>query len=56
MKKFNVHYMETYEGWYDVEAETAEEAKQKLLDLIMDGKVDSPDSCCDSDICAYELD
>ena len=48
MKKYSIRYTETYEGWYDVEANSPEEAKKKLLDTIMNGEERGPDECCDS--------
>ena len=42
MKKYRIKYIETYYRWYDVEANSRDEAEQKLLDLIMDGEVDGP--------------
>ena len=48
MKKYNIRYTETYESWYEVEANSPEEAKEKLLDAIMDGKEKGPDECRDS--------
>ena len=48
MKKYSIRYTETYESWYEVEANSPEKAKEKLLDAIMDGKEKGPDECCDS--------
>ena len=48
MKKYRIKYVETYQRCYDVEANSRDEAEQKLLDLIMDGDVDGPDECIDS--------
>ena len=48
MKKYSIRYTETYQRWYDVEANSPEEAEEKLLHAIMDGKVKAPDECCDS--------
>ena len=48
MKKYNIRYTETYESWYEVDANSPEEAKEKLLDAIMDGKEKGPDECRDS--------
>ena len=42
MKKYSIRYTETYQRWYDVEANSRDEAEQKLLNLIMDGEVDGP--------------
>ena len=38
MKKYSIRYTETYQRWYDVEANSPEEAKKKLLDAIMNGE------------------
>lgn len=48
MKKYSIRYTETYQRWYDVEANSPEEAKKKLLDAIMNGEERGPDECCDS--------
>ena len=48
MKKYSIRYTETYQRWYDVEANSPEEAEKKLLDPIMNGEERAPDECCDS--------
>lgn len=48
MKKYNIRYTETYQRWYEIEANSQEEAEEKLLDVIMNGKEKGPDECCDS--------
>lgn len=48
MKKYSIRYTETYQRWYDVEANSPEEAKKKLLDAIMNGEECGPEECCDS--------
>lgn len=48
MKTYRIKYIEKYQKWYDVEANSMEEAKAKLLDDIMNGKVDGPEECIDS--------
>lgn len=48
MKTYRIKYIEKYGKWYDVEANSMEEAKAKLLDDIMNGKVDGPEECIDS--------
>jgi len=48
MKKYSIRYTETYQRWYDVEANSPEEAEKKLLDAIMNGEERDPDECCDS--------
>jgi hypothetical protein len=49
MAKFLVTYRETYERQYCVEAENQAEAESKVQEAIMDGDVDGPDVCVDSD-------
>ena len=46
MKTYSVRYVETYQGWYDVEANSPEEAEDKVLEAIMDGIERGPDECC----------
>ena len=48
MKTYSIRYTETYQRWYDVEANSIEEAKEKLLDAIMNGEERPPEECCDS--------
>ena len=48
MKKYSIRYTETYQRWYDVEANSPEEARHKLLDAIMNGTERAPEECCDS--------
>ena len=49
MKKYSIRYTETYQRWYDIEANSQEEAREKLLDAIMNGEECGPEECCDSD-------
>lgn len=49
MKKFKVRYYECYEDFYEVEANSKEEAKEKIIDGIREGKEDAPNQCYDSD-------
>ena len=46
--KYSIRYTETYQRWYDVEANSPEEAEEKLLNAIMNGEERAPDECCDS--------
>lgn len=55
MKKFKVRYYECYEGFYVVEANSKEEAEEKLIDAIGEGRENAPDECYDSDATAEEL-
>ncbi len=48
MAKFLVTYWEKYNGRYEVEADTREEACEKVLNDIWQGKRDAPDNCYDS--------
>lgn len=48
MKTYSIRYTETYQRWYDVEANSPEEANEKLLDAIMNGEECGPDECCGS--------
>ncbi len=48
MKTYVLDYYETYHEIYSVEAETADDAKQKLLDALMEGHESGPDCCSDS--------
>ena len=48
MKKYSIRYTETYQRWYDVKANSPEEAKKKLLDASMNGEERRPDECFDS--------
>ena len=38
MKTFKVRYYECYEGYYEVEANSKEEAEEKLIDAIKEGR------------------
>lgn len=55
MAKFNVRYYECYEGYYEVEANSKEEAEEKLIDAIKEGRENAPDQCYDSDTEATEM-
>lgn len=48
MKKYSIKYIETYQRWYDVEANSPEEAEEKLFEAIMNGKERGPDECVDA--------
>ena len=46
--KFGLDYYETYHRIYTVEADSKEEAREKLEEMLMDGKEDGPDQCAES--------
>ena len=48
MKEFTIEYTETYSDIYHIEADTYEEACEKLKEMIMEDKLDGPMQCCDS--------
>lgn len=50
MKKYSIRYTETYQRWYDVEANSPEEAEEKLTNDICEGKENAPEECCDSGV------
>ena len=47
-KLHRVRYYECYEGFYEVEANSKEEAEEKLRDDIREGREDGPCQCYDS--------
>ena len=55
MKKYLVTYSECYSGNYEVEANSKEEAEEKLIDAINEGRENAPDQCYDSDAEATEM-
>lgn len=55
MKKFTVRYYECYERFYEVEANSKEEAEEKLIDAINEGRENPPDQCYDADAEATEM-
>ena len=48
MNKYTFRYTETYEGWYEVEANSIKEAEEILREDIETGKREGPDECCGS--------
>ena len=48
MAIYKVKYMEKYAADYYVEANSPEEAEEKLMDALMEGEVDGPECCQDS--------
>ena len=55
MKKFDVKYYECYGKHYEVEANSKEEAEEKLIDAIEEGRVNPPDQCYDRGAEATEI-
>lgn len=49
VRTFDIEYTETYANTYTVEAETFEEAIEKLLEDIMNGREEGPEDCVNSD-------
>ena len=58
MAKYLVNYYETYTNSYEIEADSKEEAKEKIRYDIQEGKLDPPEECCNSwcDIEEMEVD
>lgn len=50
MGKYSIRYTETYQRWYDVEANSPEEAEEKLTNDICEGRENAPEECCDSGV------
>lgn len=46
MKKYRLRYRETYERWYEVDADSPEEAEEKLTKDICEGRENAPEECC----------
>lgn len=47
--KYIITYTETYTKTYEVEGFTSkEEAEEKLINYLQEGRVDPPEECCDS--------
>lgn len=55
MKKFSVRCYECYEKYYEIEANSKEEAEEKLIDAINEGRENPPDQCYDRDAEATEI-
>lgn len=59
MGKFGINYKETYEKYYEISGDdinTAEEAKDRLLEEISEGKLNGPEECCESSCKITRLD
>lgn len=50
-----LRYYECYEGYYDVQASSLEEAMETLREDMRNGKVDGPDECYDSGCTTVEM-
>lgn len=48
MAKYLVDYYETYSKSYEIEADSKEEAEEKVKYGIREGKLDPPENCCNS--------
>ena len=55
MKKFSVRCYECYEKYYEIEANSKEEAEEKLTDAIDEDRVNPPDQCYDRGAEATEI-
>lgn len=51
MSVFELTYYETYKKTYEVDAETREEAEEKLIDDLCEGREKWPDECYHSGFC-----
>lgn len=56
MKKYKIRYYECYEGFYEVEANSKEEAEEKLRDDIREDREDGPYQCYNSGAEVTEMD
>ena len=57
MKKFTIHYTETYVGKWEVEAENETEAVSEFWELVSEGRIDLLDTEMeDSDATVYPID
>ena len=55
MKTFKVRYYECYEDYYEVEANSEEEAEEILKQKLYVGEENPPDTCFDSGAEATEM-
>lgn len=55
MKTFKVRYYECYEDYYEVEANSEEEAEEILKQKLYAGEENAPDTCFDSGAEATEI-
>ena len=54
MAKYTVHYIRTYDNWYDVEAESETEAEEKLYEKIASGEFEMPDNLIEEETNVYK--
>ena len=55
MAKFRVRYYECYERYYDVEADSKEEAEEILAEDVAEGRENPPEDIYDSGAEAEEI-
>ena len=55
MAKFNVRYYECYEGYYEVEANSKEEAEEIVKNDIYEGRREAPNNCYSSGCFTQEI-
>ena len=55
MAKFNVRYYECYEGYYEVEANSKEEAEEIVKNDIYEGRREAPNNCYSSGLFTQEV-
>lgn len=55
MAKFRVRYYECYEDYYEVEANSEDEAEEILKQNLYTGEENAPDTCFDSGAEATEI-
>lgn len=48
MARYGVIYWESYSRYYEVEANSAKEAENMVIDGICNGELPGPDNCVDS--------
>ena len=55
MAKFNVRHYECYEGYYEVEANSKEEAEEIVKNDIYEGRREAPNNCYSSGFFTQEV-
>ena len=55
MKTFKVRYYECYEGYYEVEANSKEEAEEIVKNDICEGRREAPNNCYSSGFLTQEV-
>lgn len=51
--KYEVVYTETYSNTYEIEADSYDDAEETFRDLMLNGKLDAPNNCIDSNISIF---